>query len=110
MSDDPWKDETAVVWARQVLDDMVPKLRDSACAISLYPSDGSTGDVKYWVELGASICMNKPILLVVMGDAELPPKLAQVADEIVRLRNGLDAEGSGLLGATAADFLRRFPE
>lgn len=50
--------------------------------------------MKYWVELGASIMMDKPIIGLVIGDRKVPERLERVSDEIIRLPNGIDPEGS----------------
>jgi len=71
---------------------MAPKLAHSATTISLVP-DGE-GDVKFWVELGASIMLDKPIIAVVIGDTPIPAKLNRIADEIIRLPDGFDS-GAG---------------
>jgi hypothetical protein len=68
---------------------MLPKLADSAITISLVP-ESREGDVKFWVELGASIMLDKPLIAVLLGDAPIPAKLALVADEIVHVSHGLD--------------------
>jgi hypothetical protein len=91
--DDPWQDPHAKRWVRHVIDEMAPKLEDSAVSISLVPEDRE-GDVKFWVELGAAIMMNKPIIAVAFGDKPVPAKLALVADEIVRAPNGIDPDSS----------------
>jgi hypothetical protein len=72
---------------------MLPKLAGSAVTISLVPQDRE-GDVKFWVELGASIMLDKPLIAVLLGDAPCPRKLALVADEIVRCPNGIDPASS----------------
>lgn len=95
---DIWDDPSAVVWARHVLEEMAPNMAESAACISLVPSDG-VGDVKFWVELGAMICMDKPIVVVAMGDTVIPPKLALVADEVVRLPEGVNPAGGDALAA-----------
>lgn len=87
---DIWQDPRTKEWVRHVLNDMVPKLVDCALTISLVPDDPE-GDVKFWVELGASIMLNKPIVALVVGDREIPSRLAAVADEIVRCPDGLEA-------------------
>lgn len=84
---DPWQDPRAKRWIRNVLSDMEPKIADSAIVAMLLPRDAE-GDVKFWVELGASIMYDKPIIAIVQGDRDLPPKLARVADEILRLPDG----------------------
>jgi hypothetical protein len=96
--DDPFlTDPTAKRWAKHVIDEMVPKMEQSSVAMALLP-DGD-GDVKFWVELGAMICMNKPIIAVVIGDREIPPKLELVADEVVRCPDGIDPIASEELAA-----------
>jgi hypothetical protein len=100
-----WREPTVVKWAQHVIDDMVPKLRDSSVCISLYGDhDPGSGEVKYWVELGAMICMDKPILVVVMGDAVLPPKLSKVADKVVRIPEGVSPESSEQLAEAVRSF------
>jgi hypothetical protein len=83
---------------RHVIKEMAPKMETSALVISLVPEDRE-GDVKFWVELGASIMLDKPIIAVLLGDAPVPAKLAKVADEIVRCPNGVDPESSEELAA-----------
>jgi hypothetical protein len=70
---DFWQDPSAKVWIQQVLSDMVPKMADSALVCSIVPGDEG-GDVKFWVELGASIMMDKPIVAVVFDDRQVPAK------------------------------------
>lgn len=80
---DPWQEPDAVRWVNHVLEEMVPKLTDSALAVSIVPESRHM-DVKFWVELGASICMDKPIIVVAPDDRPIPPKLEMIADEVVR--------------------------
>ena len=96
---DPWQDPSAKAWMRHVITDMVPKVEKSEAVISIAPSDGGEGDVKFWVELGASIMMDKPIVVVVFHDQEVPAKLAAVADEIVRCERGVNPAASEALAA-----------
>jgi hypothetical protein len=103
--DDAWQDPSMKAWAKQVLDDAVPKIKDSVLVAQLVP-DGP-GDVKSWVELGASIMLDKPIVAVVLGDRPVPEKLRLVADEIVRLPEGVNAEGSDELAAAFERVLDR---
>jgi hypothetical protein len=108
----PWQDDPTVVrWAQHVIDDMVPKMKSSAVCISLVPNGdlAEKSDVQYWVELGAMICMDKPIMVVVMGDAELPPKLQAVADRVVRLPQGVSLSESETLAAEIAEFAKEQP-
>lgn len=59
---------------------LLSKLGKSHIVASMW--DG-TYDVKSAVELGFSIFMDKPIVLLVDAQAEIPPKLARVADLII---------------------------
>jgi len=71
-------------WARyrlHIIEDLVPKIRDSAVTMSLCPRDNEP-DVKYAVELGMCIMLDKPI--IVLSDHEdIPEKLRKVADVVV---------------------------
>jgi len=97
MSDDPWKSEEAQAWVKHIVDDVLPNMEDSSFVISITPSD--EGDVKYWVELGASIMMNKPILVVAVDNRDVPDKLRLVADEIVILPGKLSKDEPSLNAA-----------
>jgi nucleoside 2-deoxyribosyltransferase len=61
--------------------DAVQKMSDSAFVASLVP-DGEV-DVKFAVELGLSIMLDKPILAIVTPGAKIPERMRRVADEIV---------------------------
>lgn len=89
---DIWDDPDFKNWADQVLRDMAPKMRESEFMISLW--DGHN-DVKLWVELGAAVYMNKPIMAVVYGKAEVPKKLRQIADEIIEIEGEIDTPENG---------------
>lgn len=92
MTEKPWDEPPVQAWMKSVLEDMAPKLRASACSISLVPDN--EGDVKFWVELGASIMMDKPIIAVVFHGRQVPEKLRLVADEVVVLEEGVSPEAS----------------
>src|SRR4051812_5105551 len=107
MTGDMWDEPEAREWSESVLREMAPKLASSAFSISMY--DGKH-DVKLWVELGASIYMNKPILLTVFEGAEIPPKLALIADEIVRLKSLDDPESKEKFEAALTRMLKKVEE
>lgn len=83
MSGDWIDDPDAKAWARRVRKDLVPKIQSSAATISIVPR-GDT-DIKFAVELGLSIMLGKPLILVVFPGAKVPDKLVQIADEIVEM-------------------------
>jgi hypothetical protein len=57
------------------------KIADSDMFFSICPEND--WDVKYAVELGAAIMMDKPIIVMAHPGVELPAKLVAVADEVV---------------------------
>lgn len=111
MSAPPWdSDPSVALWARHVLDEMAPMVDSSAVCVSVVPTGGeSTGDVKYWVELGYMICADKPIMIVVLGDREIPEHLARVADEVVRLPDGVSFGSSEELAVRIKAFAKKYP-
>jgi hypothetical protein len=62
--------------------DTAEKIAGSAAFVSLVPL-GETVDVKFAVELGAAIMLDKPILAVIRPGVQVPGKLAAVVDEFV---------------------------
>jgi hypothetical protein len=70
-------------FARAVKNDLVPKLNASEITVSLCPTDPTALDVKYAVELGFSILLDKPIILCVAPGQVIPDHLVRVADRIV---------------------------
>lgn len=74
------EDPAVQEWFALVRAHLVPKLRHSAVTVCLVPDQV---DVKFAVELGLSIMLDKPIILLVQPGRPVPPKLALLADEIV---------------------------
>lgn len=81
MADDPFESAEWKAYAEHVVNELVPKLESSAITLSLVP-DGDP-DVKFAVELGFCIMMDKPIIAVVSPNAKVPAKMVAVADAIV---------------------------
>jgi hypothetical protein len=82
MATGDWADDREVRrWMKAVLKDLVPKIDGSAAVVSVVPK--SDTDVKFAVELGFSIMMDKPIILVVTPGVKIPEKMRRLADEIV---------------------------
>lgn len=105
---DMWEnDPTAKRWVQHVLDDMAPKMSESALVMQIVPDkdEHGAGDVKFWVELGASIMMNKPIIAIGLAGQEIPAKLKLVADEVVYLPEGVGPEASDELQAAMSRIL-----
>ena len=79
------------------------KIAGSAAFISIAPSDGK-GDVKFWVELGCAITMDKPILTMISPGMKLSAKLRAVSDTVVELDIDTE-EGRDKAGKEVAEFL-----
>ena len=96
MTDDDWHPAKAFV--EHVLSDMAPKVESSAFFLSLCPRDGGEGDVKFWVELGCAVMLDKPILSVVPyaehDKLRISRKLRILSDEIVYAPDGMNDQVS----------------
>lgn len=64
---------------------------DSSVCIALVTENGP--DPKFCIELGYMIALNKPIIVLAHGGAEVPEKLRLVADEIVEWKGELSESG-----------------
>jgi hypothetical protein len=62
----------------------VEQMSESAFVASIVPK-GEVGhtDIKFAVELGLAIMMNKPIIAIIMPGAKIPARLSWVADRII---------------------------
>lgn len=94
---DPWDDPEVQDWVRHVRRELVPKLADTAAVVSLVPDDA--GDVKFWVELGASIMMEKPIIVVAIAGRPVPERLRFIADEVIELDSVRELDPQALAAA-----------
>lgn len=84
---DPWSSKEAQDWIKHCAQEMIPKMADSAICVSLVTGN-SAKDIKFCVELGAMIMMDKPVVVVATEGQTISKKLAAVADEIVFLPAG----------------------
>jgi len=80
---DPWKDPDVLRWMRRTRDKLPQMIEDSAVVMSIVPEDGMKTDVKFAVELGFSIMLDKPIICVVRPSTKVSDHLIRVADEII---------------------------
>jgi hypothetical protein len=81
VTDDPFDSPEWRRYSQRAMRELVPMIADSTVTISLTPQ-GET-DIKFALELGLSIMMDKPIIAVVEPGTQVPARLAKVADEIV---------------------------
>lgn len=72
-------------WAARIRSELIPMIGKSAFTMSLVPTDGGYGDIKFAVELGVSIMLDKPIIALVVPGVKVPDHLVRVADRIVEV-------------------------
>jgi nucleoside 2-deoxyribosyltransferase len=90
--DEVWEDPEYEAWAQHVRDAVVPVMERAAVAITLIPAARS--DVRFAVELGLSIMLDKPIIALVQPGMRIPNALAAVAAEIVEVDISRDPDGA----------------
>jgi hypothetical protein len=78
-SDPEWLEFVA-----RVREDALRKIAGSKAVVSIAPRPGDEADIKFAVELGLSIMLSKPIIVVASPGQEIPPKLFAVADTVVQ--------------------------
>lgn len=101
MSGDWSTEPQARAWLAHVRHQVLPMLHQSALTMVVAPE--GEPDLKIAVELGMSILLNKPIIVVVRPGQVPPPGLARVAHEVV-VSDPTQPGGSAAL----VDVLRRF--
>jgi hypothetical protein len=69
-------------FVRHAREETAEAIKGSSCVISMVTEPL---DVKFAMELGLAIILDKPILAVVAPGATVPRKLWEVADEVVEL-------------------------
>ena len=79
---DPWEDPEILAWKRHVEDEVTPMIEGSTVCISLCPPRDKV-DIKFAVELGMMIMLDKPILVVAQTNDDIPAKMRLIADKIV---------------------------
>lgn len=83
MSESVWDDPDTKRWMEDVRQNLIPKMRDSRVIASIVPSTPEDTDIKFAVELGIAIMMDKPIIAIVRPGTKVPDKLVMVADRII---------------------------
>lgn len=75
------KPDPDLEWETHVRETLIPMITGSAATISLVPRGGT--DVKFAVELGYTLMLDKPLILVVAPGVNVPKRLRRAADAIV---------------------------
>lgn len=85
MTENPWGTEEFKAYTTHVRTELVPMIEGSGIGAAIVPVNPKDVDVKFAVELGLMIMMDKPIILIVQPGTKLPEHLVRAADEIVEL-------------------------
>lgn len=91
MSDDLTAEEQATwdAWVAHIREDTVAKMVESSFVMSIVPS-GET-DIKFAVELGLAIMLDKPIIALAIQGVETPPGLRRIAHAVIEV-DDIDTE------------------
>lgn len=87
-----WEDPRYQQFEALILERLVPLLRETAATVSLVPRGAI--DVKFAIELGLSVLMDKPIIALVLPGMSIPRGLGAVAAEIVEVDIAGDPDGA----------------
>lgn len=105
MPSDLFDDPETRAWAQRAVDELIPMISDSALTVSLVPDQAGVDDIKFALELGLSIMLDKPIIVAVVPGRRIPDHLARVADTIIDY-DPADPAGTGArLGKAIANIL-----
>ena len=86
MSDELLNNPDFREWAERTRSKLMPMIQESALVVSLVPE--TDADMKFAVELGLAIMLDKPIIAVVAPGQIIAGKLRQAADAIVEWDSG----------------------
>lgn len=78
--EDPWESEEWKEYAKSAQEELVPKIKDSAITAMLYHDPP---DAKLAIELGYSILLDKPLLIMVGPGDKIPENLRRIADGVI---------------------------
>jgi len=79
----PYESDGFRRWADDMRKRLIPKMRDSASVLTIAPDMGTEFDIEFALQIGASILMEKPLILLADRSRTIPPKLRAIADRII---------------------------
>lgn len=66
-----------------VVENLVPTIKDSSIVMTIWTDGSQHGDVKQALEIGFSILMDKPIIVIQFDDTPVSERLARAADVVI---------------------------
>lgn len=100
-----WQHPEMQEWAKHFNEDVLPMIEGSVLSASLVPEKGG-GDVKFWVELGASIMMDKPIVAIACSEDDVPAKLRELADKVIIVADLDSQENIDMIAREMVDIVK----
>lgn len=91
-------------WVKRVREELIPKIAGSNLFVSCTPMNAEEVDVKFAVELGLAIMLDKPIVAVIRPGTKIPEHFSRVVDRFVELDLS-DPKGQELLTAVVKEML-----
>lgn len=70
-------------WADDMRERLIPNMKDSASVLMIAPRMEGKFDIEFALQIGASILLHKPLILLVHRGSTIPPKLRAIADRII---------------------------
>lgn len=81
--DNPYESDQFRSWADTMRARLIPKMRDSANVLMIAPNMSEKFDIEFALQIGATILLEKPLILLVDRGRSIPPKLRAIADRII---------------------------
>jgi hypothetical protein len=81
MTDDPWGDPRTQKWMKHVRETVLPMVEESNAFACIAPQ--GEPDVKFCVELGLGIMLDKPIIVIARARRDVPSKLWMIAEAVL---------------------------
>jgi hypothetical protein len=84
-SKNPFDSDGFRSWTDDMRKRLIPKMRDSASVLMIAPRMEGKFDIEFALQIGAAVMLEKPLILLVDRNRNIPPKLRALADRIIEL-------------------------
>lgn len=84
-SKSPYDSDDFKRWADTMRSQLIPEMRQSAHVLMIAPSTDAEFDIAFALQVGASILLGKPLILLAHRGRTVPPKLKAIADRIIEV-------------------------
>ena len=101
--DDPFAGRDWKKFETSIRRDMIPQMKGSSTVLLIAPDIGADFDVRFAVQIGATVLLEKPLLVILPKGRTPPPKLERIADRIIHADPG-DAHVQDEIKRFMADF------